>query len=107
MRIIARKTLRDLVESLRGTKDRKAVKSALDAWFQEARNTRWETPAAVTGNYASASIVGDDRVVFNIKGKTYRLVVAIDYRRRIVFIKCLGTHANYDKIDVKRVRYED
>ena len=105
--IIARKTLRDFVESLRGNKDQKAVKSARDAGFQEARNAHLETPAAVTRNYANASIVGDDRVVFNIKGNAYRLVVAIDYRRQIVFIKWLGTHANYDKINVKRVRYED
>jgi mRNA interferase HigB len=107
MRIIARKTLRDFVESLRGNKDEKAVKSALDAWFHEIRNARWQTPAAVKKDYATASIVGEDRVVFNIKGNAYRLVVAIDYCRQIVFIKWLGTHANYDKIDVKTVRYAD
>lgn len=105
MRIIARKTLRDFVELLRGSKDQKAVKAALDAWFQEVRNARWETPTAVMKNYANASIVGDDRVVFNIKGNAYRLVVAIDYRRQIVFIKWLGTHADYDQIDVKTVKY--
>jgi mRNA interferase HigB len=87
MRVIARKTLRDFVESLRGSKDQKAVKAALDAWFHEARGARWETPAAVTKSYSNASIVGDDRVVFNIKGNAYRLVVAIDYRRQLLFIK--------------------
>ena len=55
--------------------------------------------------YANASIVGPDRVVFNIKGNDYRLVVAINYRRQIVFIKWLGAHADYDKIDVKTVTY--
>jgi mRNA interferase HigB len=60
----------------------------------------------VTRSYANASIVGD-RVVFNIKRNSYRLVVAIDYRRQIVFIKWLGAHAAYDKIAVKTVKYGD
>ena len=55
--------------------------------------------------YANASIVGPDRVVFNIKRKSYRLVSAINYRHRIIFIKWTGSHADYDKIDVKTVRY--
>ena len=58
-------------------------------------------------HYANASIVGSDRIVFNIKGNSYRLVVATDYRGQIVFIKWLGTHAAYDKIDVKTVKYGD
>ena len=106
MRIIARKTLRDFVESLRGGRDQKAVKSALDAWFYEVQDADWKAPTDVTRNYANASIVGD-RVVFNIKGNSYRLVVAVDYRRQIVFIKWLGAHAAYDKIDVKTVKYGD
>jgi mRNA interferase HigB len=105
VRIIARKTLRQFVEKLRGSKDQKAVKSALDAWFHEVLRGDWKTPADFLKAYANASIVGPDRVVFNIKGNNYRLVVAIDYRRQIVFIKWLGTHADYDKIDVKTVRY--
>lgn len=105
MRIIARKTLRQFVERLKGSKDQKAVKSALDAWFHEVLHADWNAPADVLKAYANASIVGPDRVVFNIKGNDYRLVVAINYRRQIVFIKWLGTHANYDKIDVKTVRY--
>jgi mRNA interferase HigB len=107
VRVIARKTLRQfVVEKLKGSKDQKAVKSALDAWFHEAIQADWENPADVLKAYANASIVGADRVVFNIKGNSYRLVVAVNYRHRIVFIKWLGTHADYDKIDVKTVRYE-
>ncbi len=105
MRIIARKTLKTFVESLKGNKDQKAVKAALDSWFQEAVNAEWATPAQVLASYGNASIVGSDRVVFNIKGNAYRLVVAIDYPRRIIFVKWLGTHAAYDKIDVKTVPY--
>lgn len=105
MRIIARKTLRQFVERLRGSKDRKSVKSALDAWFYEVLRADWKTPADVLKAYANASIVGSDRVVFNIKGNDYRLVAAINYRHQIVFIKWIGTHADYDEIDVKTVRY--
>jgi mRNA interferase HigB len=105
VRIIARKTLRVFVESLRDGKDQKAVKSALDSWFHEVQDSDWRTPADVTRNYANASIVGGDRVVFNVKGNSYRLVAAVDYHRQIVFIKWIGTHAQYDKIDVKKVKY--
>jgi len=55
--------------------------------------------------YANTSIVGSDRVVFNIKGNSYRLVVAVNYEHQVVFIKWIGSHAEYDKIDVKTVRY--
>lgn len=106
MRIIARKTLKQFVESLQSNKDQKTVKSALDAWFHELQDADWKTPADVIRSYANASIVGD-RVVFNIKGNSYRLIVALDYRRQIVFIKWLGTHAAYDEIDVKTVKYGD
>ncbi len=105
MRVIARKALRQFVEELRGHKDHKAVKSALDAWFHEAEQADWRSPADVRRAYASASIISSDRVVFNIKGNDYRLVVAIHYRLQIIFIKWLGPHTAYDKIDVRTVQY--
>jgi mRNA interferase HigB len=105
MRVIARKTLKRFIDSLKGSKDQKAVKAALHSWFHEAKQADWKTPADVVRAYANASIVGSDRVVFNIKGNDYRLVVAIHYRLQIVFIKWLGSHAEYDKIDVKTVNY--
>ena len=89
-----------------GHKDQRAVKAALDSWFHEAVAANWKTPPDVTKTYATASIVSSDRVVFNIKGNDYRLVTAIDYRRQVIFIKWLGSHAKYDKIDVKTVKYE-
>jgi mRNA interferase HigB len=107
VRIIARNTLVRFVESLGGKKDYRAVKTALDAWFHEARQAEWKKPADVKEYYGNASIVSDDRVVFNIKGNDYRLVTAIDYRRSIVFIKWLGSHKEYDKLDVRTVRYAD
>lgn len=105
MRVIARSTLVRFLDSLVGSKDYKAVKSALDSWFHEVRDADWKSPADVVKAYANASIVGADRVVFNIKGNDYRLVVAIHYRLQIVFIKWLGSHADYGKIDVKTVKY--
>lgn len=106
MRVIARRTLRTFIESLQGGRDKRAVKSALDSWFHEVEKAHWKGPADVRKSYANASIVGPDRVVFNIKGNDYRLVVAVDYSRQIIFIKWIGAHADYDKIDVKTVKYE-
>jgi mRNA interferase HigB len=107
VRIIARNTLVRFVASLTGHKDHRGVKAALEAWFHEARQAHWKKPTEVKEYYGNASIVGADRVVFNIKGNDYRLVTAIDYRRGIVFIKWLGSHQEYDKIDVRTVQYDD
>jgi len=81
------------------------LKSSLDTWFHEVRRAKWKTSADIKASYAHASIVGADRVIFNIRGNNYRLVAAIDYRRSIVFIKWLGTHKEYDAIDVRTVQY--
>ncbi len=105
MRILARSTLTRFVESLAGKKDQRAVQSALDAWFHEVAKAQWTNAADVKKSYASASILDAERVVFNIKGNDYRLIVAVDYQRKIVFIKWLGTHSVYDKIDARKVQY--
>jgi mRNA interferase HigB len=97
MRIIARRTLREFVTARTGHKDHRALRSALDAWFHEAQNAKWRSSAALKELYATASIVSADRVVFNIKGNSYRLVAAIDYEKGIVWIKWLGTHRDYDQ----------
>ncbi len=107
VRVIARRTLLHFAESLKGQEGQKAVKAALDAWFHETQRAQWRNSAAVKRSYGTASIVSADRVVFNIKGNDYRLVTAIDYRRQIVFIKWLGTHRDYDKIDARTVQYGD
>ena len=106
MRIIARRTLRQFVESLAGRKDQTAVKVAIDSWFEEVRKAVWVSPADVKRRYATASIVSADRIVFNIKGNDYRLVVAVDFERSIVWVKWIGTHKGYDKIDVTEVNYD-
>lgn len=105
MRIIARRTLRAFVASLAGHKDQPAVKAVLDAWFDEVRKATWTSSADVKRHYATASIVSAERIVFNIKGNDYRLVVSVDYEKGIVWIKWIGTHGAYDKIDVTEVRH--
>lgn len=107
MRVIARSTLTRFVESLKGRKGQRALKTALDAWFHEVRRAEWRNSAEVKQSYATASIVSANRVVFNVKGNDYRLVAAIDYRRKILFIKWVGTHADYDRIDARTVQYGD
>jgi mRNA interferase HigB len=105
MRVISRRTLRSFVEGLGGHKDRAAVKAALEAWFDEVKKTKWKNSAEVRRRYATASIISADRIVFNIKGNDYRLVVAVDFDRSIVWIKWIGTHREYHRIDVKKVKH--
>ncbi|MFQ5744588.1 MAG: type II toxin-antitoxin system HigB family toxin [Acidobacteriota bacterium] len=93
MRTIARRTLREFWRKHRD------AGQPLRAWFAEARSADWNRPADVNARYRSASFVGNDRVVFNIGGNKYRLVVAIRYDIGIVFIRFIGTHRQYDKID--------
>ncbi len=105
MRIIARRTLREFVDSLKGRKDQKAVKAALDAWFAEVSKAKWKSSEDIRKLHATASIVSSERVVFNIKGNDYRLVVAVDFEKSIVWIKWLGTHKACDRIDVLEVKH--
>ena len=106
MRIIARRTLREFIASRAGHQDQPALKAALDAWFDEARKARWTSTANVKRLYATASIVTSERIVFNIKGNSYRLVVSVDFEKGIVLIKWIGTHQDYDRIDVTQVEHE-
>jgi mRNA interferase HigB len=106
MRIIARRTLRQFVEKRAGQKDQPALKAALDAWFSEVRKAQWAGAAEVKRLYRTASIVTAERVVFNIKGNDYRLVAAIDFEKGIVWIKWIGAHKEYDRIDVSEVEHE-
>lgn len=76
---------------------------ALKAWYDEARHAAWFVPQDIRNHYASASFVGCNRVVFNIKGNDYRLVVAVAYRFQAVYIKFVGTHAEYDRVDAATV----
>jgi mRNA interferase HigB len=75
----------------------------LRAWFAEAKAARWKGPSEIKALHRSASFVGDDRVVFNIGGNKYRLVVALSYARGTIFVRFVGTHPQYDRIDVSKV----
>jgi mRNA interferase HigB len=105
MRIIARRTLREFVDALTGHKDQRAVKAALDAWFAEVKAAHWANTNDIKRLYATASIVSAERIVFNVKGNAYRLIVAVDFEKSIVWIKWLGTHKDYDRIDAAKVTY--
>jgi mRNA interferase HigB len=107
MRIIARRTLRAFVASLDGQRDQRAVGAALDAWYREVSKARWRNVADIRGSFATASIVSAERIVFNIKGNAYRLAVAADFEKAALWIKWIGTHRNYDKIDVTEVEHGD
>ena len=106
VRIIARRTLREFVDSLAGRKDQPAVKAAVDAWFDEVKKADWASTADVKRLYATASVVTADRIVFNLKGNAYRLVAAVDFEKGIVWIKWIGAHKDYDRIDVTKVKHE-
>jgi len=75
----------------------------LKTWYDTAMNSDWKTPSDVNGSYASASILKDSRIVFNIKGNSYRLVVKFNFEKQWVFIRFIGTHEEYDRIDVNTI----
>ncbi|MCP4123899.1 MAG: type II toxin-antitoxin system HigB family toxin [Bacteroidetes bacterium] len=97
MRVISRKTLKDFWESHRDCEEQ------LKSWFREALNANWDTPNKIKIDYPNASILEDNRVVFNIKGNKYRLIIKANYKYRIVYIRFVGTHAEYDKIDAAKI----
>jgi mRNA interferase HigB len=99
MRVIAVKTLMDYC------KDFPLAKQSLFAWYEEAENAEWDNPNVLKTQYKSASIINDKRVIFNIHGNSFRLIVDIEYRLKIVFIVWFGSHQQYDKIDAKTVCY--
>lgn len=106
MRVISRRTLREFVASLVGHRDHAAAKGAIDSWFAEVHRARWRNTAEVKQHYATASILSAERIVFNLKGNSYRLVATVDFERQIVWIKWIGTHGEYDRIDAMKVQHE-
>lgn len=97
MRIIAKRTLRDF------WRRHPDAEGPLKAWYSEARQADWQQPQDVKDRFARASIVGGNRVVFDIGGNNYRLVVKINSPYRVVYIRFVGTHAEYDRIDVEHI----
>ena len=83
--------------------ERRDSEQPLKSWFAEAKKANWTTSQDIKDLYRSASFVGDNRVVFNIAGNKYRLVVHVNYRMGIVNTKFVGTHSEYDDIDVEKI----
>lgn len=88
MHVISRKTLIEFYEQ----PGREDAKGQLEAWYYEAKQAQWASPAEVKAQYGSASIIRDNRVVFNIAGNKYRLIVRINYHSKTVFVRFGGTH---------------
>ncbi|MBW8360298.1 MAG: type II toxin-antitoxin system HigB family toxin [Weeksellaceae bacterium] len=96
-RIIAKRTLKDFWEK------HPDAEQYLKTWFDVAKSNTWKSPADVKQNFANASILRDSRVVFNIKGNSYRLIVKFNYEREWAFIRFIGTHSEYDKINANDI----
>ena len=99
MRIISKKRLKDFYEH---SKYRDS-KNALESWHKEVLKLDWNNPNEIKEMYRNASVVGDTKVIFNIAGNKYRLIVTINYFAKIVFIKFIGTHKQYDKINIEEL----
>ena len=97
MRIIAVRTLREFWER------HADAEQALKAWYHEARKSNWNQPADIKKDYPAADILPGNRIVFNIKGNSYRLVLKFHYDRGIGYIRFVGTHAEYDKRDATTI----
>jgi mRNA interferase HigB len=100
MRVTALRTLRQFWQTHRWGREAEA---ALRAWYGEAERADWAGPADVKAQYRSASILNNGRVVFNLAGNKFRLVVHINYPYRVVYVRFVGTHAEYDAIDAETV----
>ena len=99
MHIISKRPLREFWE----IPHYRDAEQHLKAWFAEAKSAEWETPQDVKTKYGSASIIGDNRAVFNIAGNKYRLVVKFHYDKAIGYVRFVGTHDEYDKIDAETI----
>ena len=97
MRIIALSTLRAFWEKYSD------AEIPLRAWHAMASRAHWKTPADIKADYRNASFTANNRVVFNIKGNDFRLVVAVRYSQGLIFIRFIGTHSQYDRIDVETI----
>ena len=97
MRVIAKKVLREFWEK------HTDCEQQLKSWYQETSKAEWTNPNDIKLEYPRASIIGNDRIVFNIKGNTYRLIVKINFDYQIIWIRFIGTHTAYDKVNAKTI----
>lgn len=97
MRIIARSILREFWER------NPDAAGPLQAWYHDAAKATWKTPSDIKATYRNASILGNNRAVFDIRGNEYRLVIAINYAYGIVYVRFIGTHQEYDKVNAEEI----
>jgi len=97
VRVIAKKTLREFWEK------HSDCEQQLKAWYQETSKAEWASHNEIKSEFPSASIIGNDRVVFNIKGNKYRLIVKLNFDYQMVWIRFIGTHAEYDRVNAKKI----
>jgi mRNA interferase HigB len=97
MRIITRRTLREFWEV------HPDAEQQLRAWYDNVKKANWKSPTDVKADYRTASFLAKNRVIFNIKGNRYRLVVAIDYEYGVIYVRFVGTHGEYDKISAATI----
>lgn len=97
MRIIAKRTIREFWALYPD------AESPLQAWYSEVSKADWQTPQQLKAQFGSASLLKGGRVVFNIAGNKYRIILAMDYGRQACFIKFIGTHRQYDAVDAETV----
>lgn len=97
MRVIALRTLRQFWQNYPD------AEQPLRTWYDKAKRANWTTPSEIKAAYRSVSFLANNRVVFNIKGNDYRLVVAVDYAYTVVYIRFIGTHRAYDQIDATTI----
>jgi mRNA interferase HigB len=97
MRVIAISTLREFWEK------HPQSETPLRSWYADVSHADWRTPADIKATHRNASFVGSNRVIFNIKGNDYRLIVAVHYNRGMLYIRFVGTHAEYDAINAEKV----
>jgi mRNA interferase HigB len=102
LRIVKIKTLHQYCKIARY----KSAKQSILSWLKEMKQAQWKNVNELKFQYRNASIIGDKRIIFNIKGNAYRLIVDIEYQYKIIFIVWFGTHAEYDKINAKTIKYE-
>ena len=100
MRVIALSTLREFWTGKAAYAD---TREPTLAWYRHVLQADWRSPAEVKREFGSASILRDGRVVFNIAGNKYRIVVWINYPYRVVYVRFIGTHARYDRIDAQTI----
>jgi len=97
LRVIAKKTLRDFWNK------HPDCEQQLKSWYREAEKGDWRNSNEIKREYPSASIIGDNRIVFNIKGNNYRLIVKINYQYQMMWIRFIGTHKEYDRVDTTKI----